>query len=200
MYKAFFKTLLDILGAFIILIILFPFLLIVVLVLYFTNQGSPFFIQLRTGKNGEIFKIIKFKTMNDKRSIDGYLLSDKNRITKIGALLRRTSMDEIPQMINVIRGDMSLIGPRPLLVPYLPLYSDFQYRRHEVKPGITGWAQVNGRNAVAWERKFELDVWYVDHLSLLLDIKIFLKTIQEILRNMIYSSDNIKIMEPFNGK
>src|SRR5690606_31873546 len=144
------------------------------------NNGRPFFLQPRPGKGGEVFKIIKFKTMNDKKDADGNLLSDAERLTPIGAFIRKTSLDEIPQLINVLKGDMSLIGPRPLLVQYLPLYNEFQKRRHEVRPGMTGWAQVNGRNTISWDKKFEYDVWYVDHLSFLLDMKILLLTIKKV--------------------
>jgi lipopolysaccharide/colanic/teichoic acid biosynthesis glycosyltransferase len=167
----------DILLAVIGLFLLSPIFLVVMICLAIANLGKPFFFQLRPGKDERIFKVIKFKTMNDKRGNDGKLLSDKERLTKVGNFVRKTSLDEIPQLINILKGDMSLIGSRPLLVKYLPLYNNFQKRRHEVKPGITGWAQVNGRNAISWEEKFNLDVWYVDHLSFSLDIKIFFRTI-----------------------
>ena len=168
MYKRFFKRFFDFIIAFTVLLIIWPVLLIITIWLYFANKGAGiFFFQERPGKNGKIFKVIKFKTMTDERGADGKLLPDSQRITKIGKLVRSTSVDELPQLINVLKGDMALIGPRPLLVRYLPLYSKEQARRHEVRPGITGWAQVNGRNAISWTKKFELDVWYVDHCSLL---------------------------------
>jgi lipopolysaccharide/colanic/teichoic acid biosynthesis glycosyltransferase len=149
--------------------------------LFIANNGKPFFFQLRTGKNGKIFKIVKFKTMNDKKDKEGNLLSDAERLTRVGSFVRKTSLDEIPQLLNVIIGDMSLIGPRPLLPSYLEIYSDFENRRHEVKPGITGWAQVNGRNTISWDQKFEYDVWYVNHLSFILDLKILFMTIKKVL-------------------
>ncbi len=173
MYKYFLKRILDFLAALIGLTLLSPIFIVVAIGLYFANHGKPFFFQKRPGKGESIFKIVKFKTMNDKKDNMGNLLSDADRLTPIGAFVRKTSLDEIPQLINVLKGDMSLIGPRPLLPQYLSLYSSEQARRHEVKPGITGWAQVNGRNAISWKRKFELDVYYVDHISLFLDIKIF---------------------------
>ena len=176
MYKTYFKRLFDFLAAFTGLVLLSPLFIIVMVGLYFANQGKPFFFQARPGKDERIFKIIKFKTMNDKKDTQGNLLSDAERLTPIGAFVRKTSLDEIPQLINVLKGDMSLIGPRPLLVQYLPLYNEEQKRRHEVRPGITGWAQVNGRNAISWKRKFELDVEYVDNLSLMMDLKVFFTT------------------------
>ncbi len=182
MYSNYIKRLFDFTAAVIGLFILSPILLIVVVLLYFANNGKPFFTQLRPGKNGVIFKIVKFKTMNDKKDVSGNLLPDTVRLTSIGRFVRKTSLDEIPQLINVIKGDMSLIGPRPLLPSYLDYYTPFQNRRHEVKPGITGWAQVNGRNTISWNQKFEYDVWYVDHLSFLLDIKILIKTIQKVVK------------------
>ena len=151
--------------------------------LFFANDGKPFFFQLRPGKNGKIFKIIKFKTMTDKKDENGNLLPDADRLTKIGSFVRKTSLDEIPQLLNVIKGDMSLVGPRPLLPKYLELYNDFQRRRNEVKPGITGWAQVNGRNSISWEKKFEYDVWYVDNVSFLLDIKILIMTVLKVVKS-----------------
>lgn len=180
MYRSFFKRIIDFILTLIGLIVLSPLFLIVTIGLYFANQGKPFFFQLRPGLKGELFKIIKFKTMNDKKDAHGNLLSDAERLTKIGAFVRKTSLDEIPQLLNVLKGNMSLIGPRPLLPQYLPLYNEFQNKRHEVKPGITGWAQVNGRNAISWEKKFQYDVWYVEHLSFMLDVKIFFLTIKKV--------------------
>ena len=180
MYRNYFKTLLDKLLSLLGIILLSPVFIVVFVVLFFNNKGKVFFIQNRPGKNGEIFKIIKFKTMNDKKDAQGNLLSDAERLTSIGKLVRKTSLDEIPQLINVLLGNMSLIGPRPLLPEYLPLYNDFQKKRHLIKPGITGWAQVNGRNAITWQKKFELDVWYVNNLSFWLDIKIIFLTIKKI--------------------
>ncbi len=200
MYSLYFKKLLDFLAAFLCLVVLSPIFIIVTIGLFFANQGKPFFFQLRPGKNGKIFKIIKFKTMNDKKDINGDLLSDYERLTKIGIFVRKTSLDEIPQLLNVIKGDMSLIGPRPLLVQYLPLYSKLQNRRHELRPGITGWAQVNGRNAISWDKKFELDVWYVDHVSFFLDLKIILKTIQKVVKSEGINAEDTATIEPFNGK
>lgn len=180
MYKYFFKRLLDICIAFSGLILISPVFLLVTVGLLFANQGKPFFFQKRPGKNEKIFGIIKFRTMNDKRDAFGNLLPDAERLTKIGSMVRKTSLDEIPQLINVLIGEMSLIGPRPLLIQYLPLYNETQKRRHELRPGITGWAQVNGRNAISWEQKFEYDVWYVDNISLALDIKILFLTIKKV--------------------
>lgn len=200
MYQSFFKRVLDFVAALVGFIILSPIFLIVTIGLFFANQGKPFFFQLRPGKNGKIFKIVKFKTMNDKKDVNGNLLSDAERLTTIGSFVRKTSLDEIPQLLNVIKGDMSLIGPRPLLVQYLHLYSDFQNRRHEVKPGITGWAQVNGRNAISWDKKFELDVWYVDNLSFTLDLKILFKTILKVVKSEGINAADAATIEPFNGK
>lgn len=175
------KTTADFLATIVILLLLCPIGVLVTLGLFIANHGKPFFTQLRPGKNGRIFKIIKFKTMNDKKDADGNLLSDAARLTTIGAIVRKTSLDELPQLINVIKGDMSFVGPRPLLPQYLDLYTPEQARRHNVKPGITGWAQVNGRNAISWEEKFKLDVWYVDHQSFVLDLKILFKTVKKVL-------------------
>jgi len=171
----------------------------VTVLLFITNNGKPFFFQDRPGKNEKIFKVIKFKTMTDERGRDGELLPDKKRLTTIGSLVRKTSLDEIPQLLNVIKGDMSLVGPRPLLVQYLPLYNKKQKRRHEVKPGITGWAQVNGRNTVGWQKKFEYDVWYVDHLTFLLDIKIIFMTIFKVFKSEGISANGQVTMEEFKG-
>lgn len=180
MYKNYFKRAVDFFSALIGIIILSPVFLLVIIGLFFANQGKPFFFQSRPGKNERIFKIVKFKTMNDKKAPNGNLLPDAERLTKIGSFVRKTSLDEIPQLINVLKGDMSLIGPRPLLIQYLPLYNDFQKRRHEVRPGITGWAQVNGRNAISWKQKFEYDIWYVDNLNWRLDVKILFLTIKKV--------------------
>lgn len=199
MYRNAFKRILDFIASFIGLLVLSPFFVIVTVGLFFANQGKPFFFQKRPGKNGKIFKIIKFKTMNDKRDPSGKLLSDELRLTKIGAFVRKTSLDEIPQLINVLKGEMSLIGPRPLLPEYLNLYNDFQRRRNEVKPGITGWAQVNGRNTISWEQKFEYDVWYVDHLNFLLDIKILLLTVKKVFLSEGITQDGHVSSEEFKG-
>lgn len=178
------------------LIILIP----VALFLHFANKGAGvFFLQPRPGRNGRIFKVIKFKTMTDEKDADGNLLPDEVRLTKVGRFVRSTSIDELPQLWNVIKGDMSLIGPRPLLVQYLPLYSPKQARRHEVRPGITGWAQVNGRNSISWKQKFEYDVWYVDHLSFALDLKIIFLTIKKVFVREGISHEGMATMEPFNG-
>lgn len=200
MYKRIVKRFLDFVIALCGLIVLSPLFFIVAIVLFFNNKGKPFFFQLRPGKNGKIFKIVKFKTMNDRKDNAGNLLSDAERLMKTGRFVRKTSLDELPQLLNVIKGDMSLIGPRPLLPAYLDLYSDFQNRRHEVKPGITGWAQVNGRNAISWDKKFELDVWYVDNLSFALDIKILFKTIQKVIKREGINAENAATIEPFDGK
>lgn len=181
MYKSIVKPFFDFSAAFLGFVILSPVFLVVTFLLFIANNGKPFFFQLRPGKNGKIFKIVKFKTMNDKKDKEGNLLSDGERLTRVGSFVRKTSLDEIPQLLNVIKGDMSLIGPRPLLPSYLEIYSDFENRRHEVKPGITGWAQVNGRNTISWDEKFEYDVWYVDHFSILLDFKILFMTIKKVL-------------------
>ncbi|MBS1549852.1 MAG: sugar transferase [Bacteroidetes bacterium] len=200
MYKNHLKRLIDFLAAFFGLLILSPIFLLVTLGLAIANQGKPFFFQRRPGKNEKIFKIIKFKTMNDKKDEDGNLLTDAERLTPIGAFVRKTSLDEIPQLINVLKGDMSLIGPRPLLPEYLPLYSETQKRRHEVRPGITGWAQVNGRNAISWQKKFELDVWYVEHLSFKTDLKVFFMTFKKVFKSEGISQEGQATMEVFNGK
>lgn len=199
MYKSFFKRLLDFITAFIGLLVLSPIFIVVTIGLFFANQGKPFFFQRRPGKDERIFSIIKFKTMNDKKGSDGSLLSDAERLTAIGAFVRKTSLDEIPQLINVLKGDMSLIGPRPLLPQYLALYNEIQKRRHEVRPGITGWAQINGRNAISWKRKFELDVYYVQNISLALDIKIFFLTIKKVFVREGISAEGQATTEAFNG-
>ena len=182
MYKIFFKPLLDFILSLLGLIISSPLFLIVFIALLFANKGKVFFLQNRPGKNEEIFKIIKFRTMNNKRDAHGNLLPDVERLTKIGKLVRKTSLDEIPQLINVLLGNMSLIGPRPLLPEYLPLYNDVQKKRHLIKPGITGWAQINGRNAVEWDKKFMFDVWYVENLSFILDLQIMFLTLKKVLK------------------
>ena len=199
MYKNFFKRLIDFCIAFIALSILFIPLIIVTIWLYFANKGvGAFFVQERPGK-GEIFKIIKFRTMTDECDANGKLLPDEKRITKVGKFVRSTSIDELPQFWNVLVGDMSLIGPRPLLVQYLPLYSKEQARRHEVRPGISGWAQCHGRNSLSWSEKFALDVWYVDHCTMMTDIKIVLITIKKVLVRDGISQEGNATMEPFNG-
>lgn len=175
------KRLMDIIFSLLGLLVLSPVFMIIVVVLLFFNNGKPFFFQKRPGKNEKIFRIIKFKTMNDKKDENGELLPFNQRITKTGAFIRKYSLDEIPQLLNVLKGDMSVIGPRPLLVQYLPLYNNWQKKRHNVKPGITGWAQVQGRNAITWKRKFELDVWYTENISFLLDMKILLLTIKKVI-------------------
>jgi lipopolysaccharide/colanic/teichoic acid biosynthesis glycosyltransferase len=200
MYKQFFKRFFDFFLAFLGFIIISPVFLLLWVWLSIVNRGAgAFFFQERPGKNEKIFRVIKFKTMNDQRDTSGKLLPDAQRLTKVGKFVRSTSLDEIPQLLNVIKGDMSLIGPRPLLVQYLPLYNDMQRRRHEVRPGITGWAQVNGRNAISWQQKFEYDVWYVDNVSLSLDIKILLNTIQKVFKREGISSDTSATMEAFKG-
>ena len=183
MYKNFIKPAIDFVLALVGFLFLSPVFVLVTIGLFFANDGKPFFFQLRPGKNGKIFKIIKFKTMTDKKDENGNLLPDADRLTKIGSFVRKTSLDEIPQLLNVIKGDMALVGPRPLLPQYLELYNDFQRRRNEVKPGITGWAQVNGRNSISWEKKFEYDVWYVDNVSFLLDIKILIMTVLKVVKS-----------------
>lgn len=199
MYKNFFKRFFDFIIALIGLFVLSPIIIVVMIGLYFANEGKPFFFQARPGLNEKIFKIIKFKTMNDKKGANGELLSDEERLTPIGAFVRKTSLDEIPQLINMLKGDMSLIGPRPLLPQYLLIYNQEQKRRHDVRPGITGWAQVNGRNAISWKKKFELDVWYVDHISLILDIKIFFLTIKKVVVREGISAEGQVTTEGFNG-
>jgi len=199
MYQKLFKRLFDFILSLIALIILSPIFIIITIILLFANNGKPFFIHKRPGKNERIFELVKFKTMNDKKDKNGELLSPAKRITRTGKFLRKTSLDEIPQLWNVLKGDLSLIGPRPLLIEYLPLYNDFQKKRHHVRPGITGWAQVNGRNTISWEKKFEYDVWYVDNQSFWLDVKIILLTVKKVFsREGINQSENIT-MEPFRG-
>ena len=200
MYRSFIKRLMDVLIVFLGLLVLLPVLLGSAFWLHFANKGAgAFFFQERPVKNGKLFKVIKLKTMTDERDEHGSLLPDEKRLTKVGKFVRSTSMDELPQLINVLKGDMSLIGPRPLLPQYLPLYSKEQARRHEVRPGVTGWAQVNGRNAISWSKKFELDIWYVDHCSFLLDLKIILLTIKKVFVREGINSDDSATMEPFTG-
>lgn len=201
MYKHLFKRLLDFLLSLMGFIIISPLFVIVWIWLTIANKGGgAFFMQSRPGKNEKIFKIIKFKTMTDGKDALGNLLPDEQRLTRVGKFVRSTSLDEIPQLINVIKGDMSLIGPRPLLVQYLPLYNNIQKRRHEVRPGITGWAQVNGRNAISWKEKFDYDVWYVDNISLILDIKIIFLTIYKVLKKADINKEGYKTTSAFNGK
>ena len=200
MYKHFFKRLIDFVVSFCALTILWPLLLVVAIWLHFANKGAgAFFMQDRPGKDAKIFKVIKFKTMTDEKDAEGNPLPDEQRLTKVGRLVRSLSIDELPQLINVLKGDMSLVGPRPLMPKYLPLYSPEQYRRHEVRPGITGWAQVNGRNNISWTRKFELDVYYVDHCSLWLDLKIIFMTVQRVLGRKDISLEGEATTVPFNG-
>lgn len=200
MYKHFFKRVLDFTISACVLLIIWPILLLITIFLHFSNHGAgAFFTQSRPGKNGKIFKLIKFKSMTDERDADGNLLPDARRLTKVGKFIRSTSLDELPQLINVFKGDMALVGPRPLLPEYLPLYSKEQARRHEVRPGITGWAQVHGRNAISWQEKFRLDVWYVDHCSLAVDLKIIWLTIMKVVKREGISSSTSVTMEPFRG-
>jgi lipopolysaccharide/colanic/teichoic acid biosynthesis glycosyltransferase len=200
MYKKFFKRQLDFIFAMVGILVLFPIFIVAFVTLYFSNKGQPFFYQERPGRYGNVFKIIKFKTMTDQKDVNGNLLPDNLRITTFGKLVRKTSVDEIPQLINVLRGDMSLVGPRPLRVYYLPLYSQEQNRRHQVRPGITGWAQVNGRNTLSWTQKFQFDVWYVDNLSILLDVKIIFLTVLKIFKtNEVNATEDITMI-PFDGK
>lgn len=200
MYKNFFKRVIDFTIVLCVLLVILPFLFIIFIWLTIVNKGAgAFFMQDRPGKDGKIFKVVKFKTMTDERDTDGNLLPDADRLTKVGRFVRSTSIDELPQLINVLKGDMALIGPRPLLPQYLPLYSKEQARRHEVRPGITGWAQVNGRNAISWTKKFELDVWYVDHCSFGLDLKIIFLTIKKVFIREGISQEGQATIEPFNG-
>lgn len=200
MYRNFFKRLFDLIISLICLILLSPLIILTFTILsYINNSFKVFFIQNRPGKDSKVFKVYKFKTMSDKKDNNGNLLPDKDRITPIGEFIRATSIDEIPQLFNVLKGDMSLIGPRPLLVEYLPLYSKVQARRHEVRPGITGWAQVNGRNAISWQQKFEYDVWYVDNISFLLDMKILFLTLKRVIKRSDINSATSATMEKFKG-
>ena len=200
MYAHFFKRFFDFWISLIALIIISPILLVITIWLHFANKGAgAFFFQERPGKNAKIFKVIKFKTMTDERDAEGNLLPDEARLTKVGKFVRSTSIDELPQLVNVLKGDMALIGPRPLLVQYLPLYSPEQARRHEVRPGISGWAQCHGRNAISWTEKFKLDVWYVDHVSLITDLKVIFITINNVLMRKDINSATAATMEAFNG-
>lgn len=200
MYRNYFKRLIDFLLVFFTLLIIWPILLVLTIFLHFANKGAGvFFTQNRPGKDAKIFKAIKFKTMTDERDAEGKLLPDAQRLTKVGRIVRSLSIDELPQLINVLKGDMALVGPRPLLPKYLPLYSKEQYRRHEVRPGITGWAQVNGRNNISWTKKFELDVWYVDHCSLWLDVKIILLTVKKVFFREDISKEGEATTVPFDG-
>lgn len=201
LYRHFFKRLFDIVISLIcILFLLAPTIFITSLLLFFNKGAGAFFTQTRTGKNARLFKIIKFKTMTDKRDENGKLLPDELRITIIGRFVRHASLDEFPQLLNVLKGDMSLVGPRPLIERYIPLYSKEQFRRHEVKPGITGWAQVNGRNNISWAKKFELDVWYVNHLTFILDLKILWMTLVKVIKRKDITTEDPAAFEPFNGK
>lgn len=199
MYKNIIKPIFDFLLAIIGILLFSPLFVILTIILYFANRGQPFFFQLRPGKGGKLFRIIKFKTMNNKRDTGGNLFPDAERLTKIGELIRKTSLDEIPQLLNVIKGEMSLVGPRPLLPSYLELYNDFQKRRNEVKPGITGWAQINGRNHISWEKKFKYDVWYVDHVSFWLDFKILIITILRVIKSEGINEEGQATSEEFKG-
>ncbi len=199
MYRYFVKPFFDKLSALIVLIISSPLLLLVMIILAISNKGNVWFIQARPGKDEKLFRLIKFKTMSDDRDAEGELLPDEQRLYGIGKFIRKTSMDELPQLINVLKGDMSIVGPRPLLVEYLPLYNEDQKRRHEVKPGITGWAQVNGRNTISWPQKFAYDVWYVNRQSFVLDLKILVKTLLKVFKAEGISSESSVTMERFKG-
>ena len=200
MYKNLIKRILDFLTSLHIILFILPLLLIISALLYFQNKGTPFFFQERPGKNEKRFKIIKFKTMTDEKDAEGNLLPDKERITPLGKFIRKTSLDELPQLFNVIKGDMSLIGPRPLLFKYLPLYSKKQKRRHDIRPGITGWAQINGRNTISWTKKFEYDVYYVDNISFLFDVKILWLTLMKVIKREGVNQSEDRPMQPFTGK
>ena len=199
MYKNGVKRIIDFLASFFGLLLLSPILIVIAAVLYFQNDGKPFFFQERPGKDAKPFKIVKFKSMTDSRDVSGNLLPDNLRITKAGAFIRKTSLDELPQLFNVLIGDMSLVGPRPLLFKYMKLYSAEQYRRHELRPGITGWAQVNGRNSISWGDKLRLDVFYIDNVSLILDIKILWQTLLKVVKKEGVNQSDERPMEPFNG-
>jgi len=199
MYQFFLKRAIDFLIALIGLILLAPVFIIVMVLLYFANQGKPFFVQTRPGLNEKMFNIIKFKTMNDKKDEKGNYLPDSERLTPVGSFIRQTSLDELPQLINVLKGDMALIGPRPLLPQYLSLYNESQKCRHNIRPGITGWAQVNGRNAISWTKKFELDIWYIDHLSFATDCKVVILTLKKVLKKEGINQVGQATIEAFNG-
>ena len=200
MYRHYFKRVLDFSISLVALLCISPLLLIITIWLHFANKGAgAFFFQERPGKDAKIFKVIKFKTMTDERDAEGNLLPDEQRLTKVGKFVRSTSIDELPQLINVLKGDMALIGPRPLLPQYLPLYSPEQARRHEVRPGISGWAQCHGRNAISWTEKFKLDVWYVDHVSLMTDLKVIWITVMKVIKRADINSEAAATMPPFNG-
>lgn len=200
MYRHFFKRIIDFGVTLCVLFLIWPFLLLIIVFLYFANRGSGvFFTQKRPGRNSKIFKVIKFKTMTDERDKDGKLLPDEKRLTKVGRVVRSLSIDELPQLLNVLKGDMAFVGPRPLLPKYLPLYSDEQFRRHEVRPGITGWAQINGRNNISWTKKFEYDVWYVDHVSFWLDLKILFLTVKKVFMGEGISKEGEATTVPFDG-
>ncbi len=199
LYRNFFKRLIDVLLSCFAFCIISPVFLIISGLLFFSNNGHPFFLQIRPGKKEKLFRIIKFKTMNDKKDVHANLLPDEKRLTALGKFIRKTSLDEIPQLLNVIKGDMSLVGPRPLLAEYLPLYSQTQNRRHDVKPGITGLAQVNGRNAITWKQKFEYDIWYIDHISFGLDLKILWLTFAKVLKSEGINEQNSATIEKFTG-
>lgn len=199
-YKQYIKRSLDLIISLSTIVILIPVFFVLIIILYYSNEkAGVFFYQSRPGKGVEIFKVIKFKTMNDRKDNKGQLLSSVQRITKVGRFMRNSSLDEIPQLFNVLKGDMSLIGPRPLLVQYLPVYNKEQARRHEVRPGITGWAQINGRNAISWNKKFELDVWYVDNVGFLLDVEILYLTFKKVFRGADINATNNATMPTFNG-
>lgn len=199
MYKNYCKRFFDFTVALFGCILLFPIFVVATICLYFANQGKPFFFQVRPGKKEKLFKIIKFKTMNDKKDANGNLLPDSERLTKVGSFVRKTSIDEIPQLINVLKGDMSLIGPRPLLPAYLPLYNEMQKKRHDVRPGITGWAQVNGRNAISWQQKFEYDVFYVNNISFMNDMKIIFLTVKKVVVREGIAAEGMATTEAFKG-
>lgn len=200
LYKKTVKSSIDFIMALLGLIMLSPLIILIIILLFIVNNGAPFFLQSRGGYNQKVFNVIKFKTMNDKRDDNGEFLPDEKRLTKVGNFIRKTSLDELPQLINVLKGDMSLIGPRPFISEYLTIYNDFQKRRHEVKPGITGWAQVNGRNNLTWAEKFKLDVWYVDNISLILDIKILFLTLSKIINSKDVNKEGEVTTVKFNGK
>lgn len=198
-YRNYIKRLIDILGAVVALLLFSPFFIVVTLILFVKNKGVVFFYQERPGWHQKPFYIIKFKTMTDRRDAEGKLLPDVQRITKAGNIIRKLSLDELPQLINILKGDMSLVGPRPLLFKYIPLYSKEQLRRHEVRPGITGWAQVNGRNSISWTRKFELDIEYIENISFFMDVKIILLTVWKVFKREGVNQTNARPMQPFNG-